>query len=68
MSPLLCFKKSVGIYIRPVLFDTLAAIYVTLNMLLMHCFYFTKSYNDFSFQTSTFSKTITIKTAEKEHY
>ena len=36
--------------IRPVLLDTLAAMYVTCNMLLMHCFDFGKFFNDFSFQ------------------
>ena len=35
--------------IRPVLLDTLAAMYVTYNMLLMHCFDFSKSNNGFSF-------------------
>ena len=39
-------KKS----IRPVLLDTLAAMYVTCNMFLMNCFDFSKSNNDFSFQ------------------
>ena len=36
--------------IRPVFLDTLAAIYVTCNMFLMHYFDFSKSNNDFSFQ------------------
>ena len=36
--------------IRPVLLDTLAAMYVTCNMCLMHCFDFSKSNNDFRFQ------------------
>ena len=35
--------------IRPVLLDNLAAMYVSCSMFLMHCFYFSKSYNDFSF-------------------
>ena len=30
--------------------DTLAAMYVTCNIFLMHCFLFSKFYNDFSFQ------------------
>ena len=50
---------------RPVLLDTLAAIYVTCNMFLMHCFDFSKSNNDFSFQKVHFFKTKIIKTAEK---
>ena len=36
--------------IRPVLLDTLAGMYVACNMFLMHCFDFSKSYNDFNFQ------------------
>ena len=39
--------------IRPVLLDTLAAMDVTCNMFLMHCFGFSESYNDFSFKKST---------------
>ena len=35
--------------IRPVLLDTLAAMYVTCNMFLLHCFDFSKSNYDFSF-------------------
>ena len=50
---------------RPVLFNTLAPIHVTCNMFLMHCFGFGESYNDFSFEKSTFFKTKIIKTAEK---
>ena len=53
---------------RPVLLDTLAAIYVTCNMFMMHCFDFSKSNNDFSFQKVHFLKTKIIKTAEKEPY
>ena len=40
--------------IRPVVLDTLAAMYVTCNMLLMHCFDFSKSNNDLSFQKDYF--------------
>ena len=54
--------------IRPVLLDTLAAMHVTCNMFLVHCFGFSESYNDFSFKKSTFFKTKIIKTAEKEPY
>ena len=36
--------------IKPVMLDTLAAMYVTCNMFLMHCFDFSKSNNDLSFQ------------------
>ena len=42
--------------IRPVLLDTLTAMYVTCNMFLMHCFDFSKSNNDFSFQKIHFFK------------
>ena len=42
--------------IRPVLLDTLAAMYVTCYMFLMHCFDFSKSNNDFSFQKVHFLK------------
>ena len=51
--------------IRPVFLNTLAAIYVTCNMFLVHCFDLSKSNNDFSFQKVHFFKT---KTAEKEPY
>ena len=51
--------------IMHVLLDTLAAMYVTYNMFLMHCFDFSKSYNDFSFQKVHLFKTKIIKTAEK---
>ena len=54
--------------IRPVLLDTLAAMYVTCNIFLMHCFDFSKSNNLFSFQKVHFLKTKIIKTAEKEPY
>ena len=40
--------------IRPVLLETLAAMYVTCNVFLMHCFDFSKSNNDFSFQKVLF--------------
>ena len=54
--------------IRPVLLDTLAAMHVTCNMFLMHCFGFSESYNDFSSKKSTFFQTKIIKTTEKEPY
>ena len=54
--------------IRPDMLDTLAAMYVTCYMFLMHCFDFSKSNNDFSFQKVHFFKTNIIKTAEKEPY
>ena len=50
------------------LLDTLAVMYVTCNMFLMHCFDFSKSNNDFSYQKVHFLKTKIIKTAEKEPY
>ena len=50
------------------LLDTLAAMYVTCNMYLMHCFDLSKSNNDFSFQKVHIFKTKNIKTAEKEPY
>ena len=53
---------------RPVMFDTLAAMYVTCNIFLVHCFDFSKSNNDFSFQKVHFLKIKIIKTAEKEPY
>ena len=43
--------------IRPVLLDTLAAMYLTCNMFLMHCFDSSKSLNDFSFQKVHLFKT-----------
>ena len=46
----------------------LVAMYVTCYMFLMHCFDFSKSNNDFSFQKVHFFKTKIIKTAEKEPY
>ena len=46
----LAIKKN----IRPVLLDTLAAMYVTCNVFLMYCFDFNKSYNDFSFLKTHF--------------
>ena len=54
--------------IRPVFLDTLAAMYVTCNVFLMHCFDFSKSNKDFSFQKVQHFKTKIIKTAEKEPY
>ena len=54
--------------IKPVMLDTLAAMYVTCNMFLIHCFDFSKSNNDLSFQKVHFFKTKIIKTAEKEPY
>ena len=39
---------------------------VTCYMFLMHCYDFSKSYNDFSFQKVHLFKTKIIKTAEKE--
>ena len=54
--------------IRPVLLDTLAAMHVTCNMFLMHCFGFSESYNDLSSKKSTFFQTKIIKTTEKEPY
>ena len=43
-------KKKIG----PVLPDTLAAMHVTCNIFLMHCFGFSESYNDFSFKSPPF--------------
>ena len=54
--------------IRPVLLDTLAAMHVTCNMFLMHCFGFSESYIDFSFKKVHLFKTKIIKTTEKEPY
>ena len=51
--------------IRPALLDTLAAMYVTCNMFLMHYFDISKPNNDFSFQKINFFKTKIIKTAKK---
>ena len=51
--------------IRPVMLDTLAAMYVTCKMFLMHCFDFSKSNNDLSFQKVHYLKTKIIKAAEK---
>ena len=66
----LCLKWVMALKknIRPVMLDTLAAMYVTCNMFLMHCFDFSKSNNDFSFQKVHFLKIKIIKTAEKEPY
>ena len=52
--------------IRPVLLDTMAAMYVTCNMFLMHCFDLSKSNNDFSFRKVHFFKTKINNTAEKK--
>ena len=54
--------------IKPVLLDTLAVTVCDLYYVLMHCFDFSKSYNDFSFQKVHLLKTKIIKTAEKEPY
>ena len=43
--------------IRTVLLDTLAAMHVTCVIFLKHCFGFSESYNDFSFEESTLFKT-----------
>ena len=51
--------------IKPVMLDTLAAIYVTCNMFLMHCFDFSKSNNDLSFQKSTFLKQKSLRLQKK---
>ena len=64
-------KKTItGLGIRPVLLDTLADMFVTCNTsyVLMHCFDFNKSYNDFRVQKVHLLKTKIIKTAEKEPY
>ena len=53
---------------QAVMLDILVAMYVTLLYVLMHCFDFSKSNNDFSFQKVLFFKTKIIKTAEKEPY
>ena len=56
-------------YIRPVLLDTLADMYATCIMFLMHSFLFSASPLMISaFKKSTFLKTKTIKAAEKEPY
>ena len=54
--------------VRPVLLDTLAAMYVTCNMPLMYCFDFSKSYHDFSFEQVHLFITKRINTAETEPY
>ena len=66
----LCLKWVMALKkaIRPVLVDTLAAMFVTCYMFLMKCFDFSKSNNDFSFQKVHFFKTKIIKTAGKEPY
>ena len=51
--------------IKPVMLDTLAAMYVTCNMFLMHCFDFSKSNNDLSFQKSTFLKQKSLRLQKK---
>ena len=47
--------------IRPVLLDTMAAMYVTCNGFLMHGFDFSKPNNDFRCQKVHFSKAKLIK-------
>ena len=54
--------------IRSVLLDSLAAMHLSVHYFLMHCYDFSKSYNDFSFQKVHLFKTKIIKTAEKEPY
>ena len=51
--------------IKPVMLDTLAAMYVTCNMFLMHCFDFSKSNNDLSLQKSTFLKQKSLRLQKK---
>ena len=51
--------------IRPVMLDTLAAMYVTCNMFLMHCFDFSKSNNDFSIQKVHFLKIKSLRLQKK---
>ena len=51
--------------IRPVLLETLAAMYVTCNVFLMHCFDFSKSNNDFSFQKVHFLKQKSLRLQKK---
>ena len=52
--------------IRPVLLDTLAAMFVTCYMFLILRIDFSKSCNDFSFQKVHFFETKIMKAAEKE--
>ena len=52
--------------IRPVLLDTLAAMYVACYMFLIICFDLSKSHNDIRFQKVHLFKTKITKTAEKE--
>ena len=47
--------------IRPVLLDTLAAMYVTCNRFLMHCFDFSKFNNDYSCQKVHFFKQSSLR-------
>ena len=51
--------------IRPVMLDTLAAVYVTCNMFLMHCFDFSKSNNELSFQKVHFLKQKSLRLQKK---
>ena len=51
--------------IRPVLLDTFAAMFVTYNMFLMHCFDISKSNNDFSFQKVHFLKQKSLRLQKK---
>ena len=52
--------------IRPVLLDSLAAMYVTCYMGVILCIDSSKSFNDFSFQKVHLYKTKIIISAEKE--
>ena len=45
--------------------DTLAAMYATCNMFLMHCFDFSKSNNDLSFQKVHFLKQKSLRLQKK---
>ena len=51
--------------IMPVMLDTLAALYVTCNIFLMHCFDFSKSNNDLSFQKVHFLKQKSLRLQKK---
>ena len=51
--------------IRPVLLDTLAAMHVTCDKFLMHCFGFSESYNDFSFKKSTLLRQKSLRLQKK---
>ena len=67
------YEKTIQVWalkknIRPVLLDTLAAMYVTCNMFLVHCFDFSKSNNDFSFQKVHFFKAKKILRRQKKSH